>query len=103
MTQSLDPETYLANLTPTQQEAVLHTDGPVLILAGPGSGKTRVITCRIEHLIHAGVRPYQILAITFANKAAQEMRRRVEALLPTKGMWISTFHSPGVRLLRSYA
>src|ERR1700677_2787887 len=103
MTHSLDPENHLANLTPTQREAVLCTDGPLLILAGPGSGKTRVITCRIAHLIHEGVRPYQILAITFTNKAAQEMRRRVDALLPTKGMWISTFHSLGVRLLRSYA
>src|SRR6202453_825529 len=103
MTHQLDPENYLANLTPTQREAVLHKDGPLLILAGPGSGKTRVITCRIAHLIHEGVKPYQILAITFTNKAAQEMRKRVDGLLSTKGMWISTFHSLGVRLLRSYA
>jgi DNA helicase-2/ATP-dependent DNA helicase PcrA len=103
MTHTLDPEKYLANLTPTQREAVLCTEGPLLILAGPGSGKTRVITCRIAHLIHQGVRPYQILAITFTHTAAREMRRRVEELLPTKGMWISTFHSVGVRLLRSYA
>src|SRR5260221_14523879 len=103
MTQTLDPENYLANLTPTQREAVLCTDGPLLILAGPGSGKTRVITCRIAHLIHQGIRPHQILAITFTNKAAQEMRRRVETMLPGKGMWISTFHSLGARLLRLYA
>ena len=103
MTHTLNPENYLANLTPTQREAVLCIDGPLLILAGPGSGKTRVITCRIAHLIHEGVKPYQILAITFTNKAAQEMRRRVETIMPTKGMLISTFHSLGVRLLRSYA
>src|SRR5258707_15332517 len=93
----------LATLTPTQREAVLHSDGPLLVLAGPGSGKTRVITCRIAHLIDQGVRAHQILAITFTNKAAGEMRQRVGAMLPGKGVWISTFHSLGVRLLRSYA
>ncbi|MCI0641625.1 MAG: UvrD-helicase domain-containing protein [Gemmataceae bacterium] len=98
----LDPETYLANLTPAQREAVLHLDGPLLIVAGPGSGKTRVITCRVAHLIAQGVRPYHILAITFTNKAANEMRQRVAALLPNAGVWISTFHSFGVRLLRQY-
>ncbi len=97
------PDDYLADLTDAQREAVLHTDGPLLILAGPGSGKTRVITRRIAHLIRQGVRPYQILAITFTNKAAQEMRQRVEALMPGKGVWLSTFHSLGVRLLRTYA
>src|ERR1700688_1139265 len=103
MTQSLDPENYLANLTPTQREAVLCTDGPLLILAGPGSGKTRVITCRIANLIHQGVRSYQILAITFTNKAAGEMKQRVAAMMPEQRIWISTFHSLGVRLLRQYA
>src|SRR3954453_7414485 len=93
----------LANLTETQREAVLHMDGPLLVLAGPGSGKTRVITCRIANLIHQGVRPHQILAITFTNKAAGEMKQRVEAMLPGKGIWISTFHSLGVRLMRQYA
>jgi DNA helicase-2/ATP-dependent DNA helicase PcrA len=93
----------LASLTESQREAVLHMDGPVLVLAGPGSGKTRVITCRIAHLIDQGVRPSQILAITFTNKAANEMKQRVEAMLPGKGVWISTFHSLGVRLLRQYA
>ncbi|MBI2808234.1 MAG: UvrD-helicase domain-containing protein [Planctomycetes bacterium] len=93
----------LANLTETQREAVLQMDGPLLVLAGPGSGKTRVITCRIAHLIHQGVRPSQILAITFTNKAAGEMKQRVDAMLPGKGIWISTFHSLGVRLLRQYA
>src|SRR2546421_7563246 len=93
----------LAQLTDSQREAVLQTDGPLLVLAGPGSGKTRVITCRVANLIHQGARPGQILAITFTNKAAGEMKQRVEALLPGKGMWISTFHSFGVRLLRQYA
>jgi len=93
----------LCNLTETQREAVLHMDGPLLILAGPGSGKTRVITCRIAHLIQQGVRPSQILAITFTNKAAAEMRQRVEAMLPGNRVFISTFHSLGVRLLRQYA
>src|SRR2546427_438579 len=94
---------YLADLTPAQREAVLCIDGPLLILAGPGSGKTRVITRRVAHPIGQGVRPYQVLAITFTNKAAQEMRNRIGAMLPGKGMWISTFHSLGVRLLRTYA
>src|SRR5438105_12970659 len=97
------PETFLANLTEAQREAVLHTDGPLLILAGPGSGKTRVITCRVGNLIHQGVRPYQILAITFTNKAAGEMRQRIQGLLPGVPVWISTFHSLGVRLMRQYA
>src|SRR5438309_11344249 len=95
-------EEILASLTDNQREAVLHTEGPLLVLAGPGSGKTRVITCRVAHLIHQGVRPSQILAITFTNKAAGEMRQRVEALLPGQRVWISTFHSLGVRLLRQY-
>src|SRR5436305_8203932 len=93
----------LASLTEAQRAAVTHIDGPLLVLAGPGSGKTRVITCRVANLIHQGVRPSQILAITFTNKAAGEMKQRVEALLPGKGVWISTFHSFGVRLLRQYA
>src|SRR5437016_462489 len=95
-------QTFLANLTEAQQQAVLHTEGPLLILAGPGSGKTRVITCRVANLIHEGVRPYQILAITFTNKAAGEMRQRVQNLLPGSAVWVSTFHSLGVRLLRQY-
>src|SRR5581483_5091249 len=101
------PETavdrLLASLTPTQREAVEHMEGPLLVLAGPGSGKTRVITCRIANLIHQGVRPSQILAITFTNKAAGEMKQRVDAMLPGERLWISTFHSLGVRLLRQYA
>lgn len=91
-----------SRLTPAQREAVEHIDGPLLVLAGPGSGKTRVITTRVAHLIQQGIRPYQILAITFTNKAAGEMKSRVEALLPGRGVWISTFHSFGVRILRQY-
>jgi DNA helicase-2/ATP-dependent DNA helicase PcrA len=93
----------LSQLTEAQREAVQHQDGPLLVLAGPGSGKTRVITCRVAHLIAAGIRPASILAITFTNKAAGEMRRRVESLLPGNRVWISTFHSFGVRILRQYA
>src|SRR6266702_4813516 len=96
-------EPLLADLTPAQCEAVTHFEGPLLILAGAGSGKTRVITRRVAHLIQQGVRPHNILAITFTNKAAGEMRQRVEALLPGSRLWISTFHSLGARLLRQYA
>ncbi len=92
----------LADLTPAQREAVTHFEGPLLILAGAGSGKTRVITRRVAWLIDQGVKPWQILAITFTNKAAGEMRHRVEALMPNSPVWISTFHSLGVRLLRQY-
>ncbi len=96
---------YLNDLNPPQQEAVLHGGGPLLILAGAGSGKTRVITFRIAHLIRErNVHPGNILAVTFTNKAANEMRERVERLLkmPLTGLWISTFHSSCVRILRSY-
>jgi DNA helicase-2/ATP-dependent DNA helicase PcrA len=93
----------LADLTPTQQEAVTHIEGPSLILAGPGSGKTRVITRRVAYMLRHGVRPSSILAITFTNKAAGEMRQRVEVLEPGNRVWISTFHSFGVRILRLYS
>jgi DNA helicase-2/ATP-dependent DNA helicase PcrA len=92
----------LADLTPAQREAVTHFEGPLLILAGAGSGKTRVITRRVAYLLHQGVRPYNILAITFTNKAAGEMRQRIEAIAPDSRVWISTFHSLGARLLRLY-
>src|SRR5437763_13364203 len=97
------PPDLLADLTPAQQEAVSHFEGPLLILAGAGSGKTRVITRRVAWLLRQGVRPSSILAITFTNKAAGEMRQRVEALVPNSRVWVSTFHSLGARLLRQYA
>jgi DNA helicase II / ATP-dependent DNA helicase PcrA len=92
----------LADLNETQRQAVLHQDGPLLILAGAGSGKTRVITRRVAHLLASGVPAHHILAITFTNKAAGEMRQRVDAIVPDNRVWISTFHSLGVRLLRQY-
>jgi len=96
-------EALLAQLTSSQRKAVLHREGPLLVLAGPGSGKTRVITCRIAALIDSGVRPYNICAITFTNKAAEEMRQRAAALGASGGAHISTFHSLCVRILRRYA
>ena len=98
------PETneLLAGLTPPQVAAVTHIDGPLLILAGAGSGKTRVITRRVAYLLSQGVRAHNILAITFTNKAAGEMRHRVEQLVPGNKVFVSTFHSLGARLLRQY-
>lgn len=93
----------LSDLTPEQRAAVEHTDGPLLILAGAGSGKTRVITRRVAHLLQSGVRAGSILAITFTNKAAGEMKQRVEAIAPGNKVFISTFHSLGARLLRQYS
>jgi DNA helicase-2/ATP-dependent DNA helicase PcrA len=95
-------EALLAGLNPAQRAAVTHPGGPLLIVAGPGSGKTRVITRRVAWLVRArGVDPRRILAITFTNKAAREMRERVEQLLPgAGGAWISTFHAMGARILR---
>ncbi len=98
-----DPGDLLADLTDDQRAAVTHADGPLLILAGAGSGKTRVITRRVAYLLQQGVRPTGILAITFTNKAAGEMRQRVEQLVPGNRVFVSTFHSLGARLLRQYA
>jgi DNA helicase-2/ATP-dependent DNA helicase PcrA len=93
----------LASLTPAQREAVEHVEGPLLILAGPGSGKTRVVTHRIAYLLHQGIPPRQILALTFTNKAADEMRHRIERMVPGQAVWTGTFHRFAASLLRRYA
>jgi DNA helicase-2/ATP-dependent DNA helicase PcrA len=101
-----EAEAYLADLNPAQREAVLNTEGPMLVVAGAGSGKTRVLTHRVAHLINAhGIKPQEILAITFTNKAAGEMRERLDDMLGGggRGLWILTFHSACGRILRREA
>src|ERR1043165_337193 len=96
----------LVGLNPAQREAVLHFEGPMLVLAGAGSGKTRVLTTRIARLVeHHGVDSSQILAVTFTNKAAGEMRDRIARMLghAPMGMWVGTFHAIGARMLRAHA
>ncbi|MEM9354256.1 MAG: UvrD-helicase domain-containing protein [Planctomycetota bacterium] len=101
----MDPllDTLNDSLNPAQREAAGHIDGPMLVLAGPGSGKTRVVTHRIANLLRQGVYGSQVLALTFTNKAAAEMRSRVERLAPGQPVWVSTFHRFGAKLLRQYA
>ena len=102
----LDPDSLLEGLTAPQREAVVQRGGPLLVIAGAGSGKTRVLTRRIAHILAKGdARPWEIMAITFTNKAADEMRRRVVDLVgaDARDMWVSTFHSACLRMLRAHA
>jgi DNA helicase-2/ATP-dependent DNA helicase PcrA len=93
---------YLDELNDIQRQAVLQTDGPVMIVAGPGSGKTRVLTYRIAHLLQKGVNPFSILALTFTNKASEAMRNRIESICGTnaRSLFMGTFHSIFARILR---
>ena len=101
------PSDYLDGLNPEQKDAVVSTEGPLLVLAGAGTGKTRVLTCRLAHILNNGLAyPSQILSVTFTNKAAREMRQRVSDLLgqTTEGLpWLGTFHSIAAKILRIHA
>ena len=108
ITESLQAEPpYLDDLNPPQREAVETIDGPVLVLAGAGTGKTRVLTTRLAHILRTGrAFPGEILAVTFTNKAAQEMRERVSRMMdgaPVEGWWLGTFHALAARMLRKHA
>ena len=96
---------YLDHLNVSQRNAVEHISGPLMVIAGAGSGKTRVLTYRIVHLIKNGVDPFNILSLTFTNKAAKEMKERIEKIvgLDAKNIWMGTFHSVFARILRSEA
>src|SRR6201990_11719 len=97
---------YISELNDRQKEAVLHKDGPIMIVAGAGSGKTKVLTTRIAHLMAQGVDAFNILALTFTNKAAAEMKERVEKILgntEARNLYIGTFHSVFARILRAEA
>src|ERR1700739_3169353 len=97
---------YLDELNEQQREAVLHVDGPIMIVAGAGSGKTKVLTTRIAHLMGNGIDAFNILALTFTNKAAAEMKERVEKILgnnEARNLYIGTFHSVFARILRAEA
>src|SRR4249919_3877468 len=97
---------YIKGLNEAQKEAVLHINGPLMIVAGAGSGKTKVLTTRIAHLLTTGVDAFNILALTFTNKAAREMKERIERILGTneaRNLYIGTFHSVFARILRTEA
>ena len=98
-------EKILSELNEAQRKAVQHINGPSLIIAGAGSGKTRVLTTRIAYLVHNNIDPFKILALTFTNKAASEMRERIQAIIGTeaKNLWMGTFHSVFARILRREA
>ena len=94
---------YLNNLNDVQKQAVLQKDGAMIIVAGAGSGKTRVLTYRIAHLMQKGIDPFNILALTFTNKAAREMKKRIATIVgesEAKNLWMGTFHSVFARILR---
>ena len=96
----------LNDLNPSQREAVMYNDGPSLVIAGAGSGKTRVLTYKIAYLLESGYKPWNILALTFTNKAAKEMRSRIAVQVGgdvASGLWMGTFHSIFSRILRREA
>ena len=100
---NLTPEQILESLNQQQRLAASHLQGPLLILAGPGSGKTRVITHRIANMLAHGIDARRIVALTFTNKAAEEMKKRIRVLAPDARVWTSTFHRFCSRMLRQYA